>query len=239
MAIFENSADREFFLEKDLIPVGRTWLIESVGVDANKFYPKPEPEDTPVVLMASRMLWDKGVGDLVEAARILTRQYSLRVVLVGTPDPGNPKTIEEQTLREWQREGVIEWWGWQADMPSVYAQCHIVALPSLYEGLPSALLEAAACGKPIVATDIPGCRQVVSEGVNGYLVPPRSPKQLADALGKLLSDPKLREQMGKASRQIVLRKFTHTHINAATLAVYRKSHELAREGSVWGRLFRN
>ncbi len=231
--IFENEVDRQYFLDHHFISPGRTWLIEGVGVDPERFKPTPEPEGTPVVLLAARMLWDKGVGVLVEAARILRQEGSVaRIVLVGEPDPGNPATVETETLEQWHREGVIEWWGWKPDMPSVYQQSHIVTLPTMYgEGVPTTLLEAAASGRPLVATDIPGCRQIVIEGQNGYLVPANNPKWLADALRQLIGDRELRGRMGKASRQLVLRKFTHDQVNTATLTVYRSILDTAANAS--------
>jgi glycosyltransferase involved in cell wall biosynthesis len=146
------------------------------------------------------MLWDKGVGTLVEAARLLHDRMDVRVVLVGEPDEGNPARIEVQTLNRWVEEGYVEWWGWQGEMRSVYAACIVVTLPSLGEGIPTVLLEAAACGRPLVATDVPGCRDVVQEGVNGLLVPPQDPAALAEALHTLLIDEKLRARMGAAGR---------------------------------------
>ena len=151
------------------------------------------------------------------------------MALVGAPDPGNPAAVDESVLAQWNQEGVIEWWGWRADMPSVYNQCHIVTLPTAYgEGVPTVLLEAAACAKPLVASDIPGCRDVIQEGVNGYLLPPNDPQALADALERLARQPQLRKKMGAAGRQLVLGKFTHERINTATLEVYRRvlNHDL-------------
>jgi glycosyltransferase involved in cell wall biosynthesis len=168
------------------------------------------------------MLWDKGVGELVEAARLLQGEKQARFALAGEPDPGNPASIKESTLRGWQEEGIIEWWGWQPDMKSVYTQSHIVTLPTYGEGVPTTLLEAAACGRPIVASNVPGCQAVVREGLNGLLVPPGDPEALADALGRLISDAGLRGRMGAAGRQLVLEKFTTTKVNSQTLDVYRK-----------------
>lgn len=220
--IFENQNDQQYFVDNHLIPQERTWLIEGVGVDPERFSPQPEPTGVPVVLLAARMLWDKGVGVLVEAARQLKSEMPVRVALAGEPDPGNPATVSRQTLENWHSEGVIEWWGWQPDMPKIYNQSHIVALPTMYgEGVPTTLLEGAACGRPLVASDIPGCRQVVQDGHNGFLVPPNDPIALAQALKRLISDPALRGRMGNASRQLVLEKFTHARVNAATLSVYR------------------
>ena len=220
--IFENESDRQYFLKQGLISEDRTWLIPGVGVDPERFTPQPIPPEPVVILLAGRMLWDKGVGVLVEAARLLRRRTTARVVLVGTPDPGNPATIDESILTQWNQEGVIEWWGWHADMPSMYNQSHVVALPTAYgEGVPTVLLEAAACAKPLVASDIPGCRDVIQEGVNGILVPPNDSQALADALEHLVRNPQLRSRMGAAGRQLVLEKFTYEQINTATLEVYQ------------------
>ena len=220
-AIFENEADRQVFTRLGLLPEERTQLIEGVGVDAERFTPAPEPEGTPLVVLSARMLWDKGVGTLVEAARLLQPRLPVRVALVGEPDPGNPANIDESRLRAWSDEGLVEWWGWQTDMPGVYARSTLVTLPSLGEGVPTALLEAAACGRAIVATDVPGCREVVKHGLNGLLVPAQDPQALAEALYQLLTDPVLRGRMGAAGRQMVLDKFTTARVNPATFDVYR------------------
>jgi len=226
-AIFENEEDRQYFIGEKIIPAAKTWLISGVGVDTHRFTPVPEPAGIPVVLLSSRLLWDKGVGVLVEAARLLRKTTPVRVVLVGAPDPGNPASIPEEQIKAWVSEGVIEWWGWQSDMNAVYQQCTLFTLPTMYgEGLPTALLEAAACGRPLVASDMPGCRSIVIDQLNGLLVPPGDPVALAQALAKLLADADLRGRMGAASRQLVLEKFTVEKVNQATLAIYR---ELARE----------
>ncbi|MGW8250033.1 MAG: glycosyltransferase family 4 protein, partial [Anaerolineales bacterium] len=220
--IFENDNDRQYFIDHHLVSAERTWLIAGVGVDPERFKPRPEPPGVPVVAMAARMLWDKGVGVLVEAARLLKTDTRVRVALIGEPDPGNPATVSRQTLEKWHSEGIIEWWGWQPEMPDAYNRSHIVTLPTMYgEGVPTSLIEAAACGRPLVATDISGCREVVLEGKNGFLVPPDDPQSLAQALERLVSDASLRGRMGAASRQLIMQKFTHSQVNAATLRVYK------------------
>ena len=219
--IFENEGDREYFVKGKLVQPIKTHLIAGVGVDVERFTMLPEPPGLPVIVFPARMLWDKGVGILVEAARILHTRQKVRVVLVGMPDPGNPTSVDEATLRRWEQEKMIEYWGWQDDMNAVFQQSHIVTLPSMYEGVPTALLEAAACGKPLVATDIPGCRAIVKDGLNGILVPVQDPKALADALEKLVKDPALRRKMGAAGRKLVEEQFTDTSVNEATLAVYQ------------------
>lgn len=220
-AIFENETDRQYFLDRKLVRPGAAYLIEGVGVDVEYYHLLPEPPGKPVILLAARLLWDKGVGTLVEAARLLHDRMDVRVVLVGEPDEGNPARIEVQTLNRWVEEGCVEWWGWQGEMRSVYAACTVVTLPSLGEGIPTVLLEAAACGRPIVATDVPGCRDVVQEGVNGLLVPPDDPAALAEALGKLLAKKGLRRRMGTAGRKLVEERFSDARVNAETLVVYR------------------
>jgi glycosyltransferase involved in cell wall biosynthesis len=220
--VFENENDRRYFIQQGLVPAQQTWLIEGVGVDEDIFSPLPEPVSEPVVLMAARLLWDKGVGVLVEAARLLHQRVQVRVVLVGSPDPGNPKSVDEVILRGWHEEGVIENWGWQDDMQQVYSRCHIVTLPTMYgEGVPTTLLEAAACARPLVATDIPGCRAIVEDGKNGFLVQPNDPQGLADAIERLVIDPQLRVKMGLAGRQLVVEKYTQLKINLATFSVYQ------------------
>jgi glycosyltransferase involved in cell wall biosynthesis len=222
-AIFENDEDRQYFIQEKLITAEHTRLIAGVGVDTDRFVPAPEPQGTPVVLLSSRMLWDKGVGVLIEAARKLRQTTAVRVALVGAPDPGNPASISEEQLQAWVTEGLIEWWGWQSDMNAVYQCSHIVTLPTMYgEGVPTVLLEGAACGRPLVATDMPGCRDIVQDQINGLIIPPDDPAALADALGKLLADPVLRGRMGTASRQLVLQKFTVNCVNRSTLSVYQE-----------------
>jgi len=227
--IFENQADQNFFIESGFVSSERVHLIEGVGADPERFSPTPEPDDsTVIIIMVARTLWEKGVGVFVDAARLLQKRLPVRMVLVGEPDPGNPRSLKMKALEAWHRQGIIEWWGWQQDMERIYQQCHIVALPTMYgEGVPTALLEAAACARPVVATDMPGCRSVVHHEKNGFLIPPNDPLALAQALERLALDPALRMSMGAAGRQIVLERFTHTQINQATLQVYWRLLESA------------
>ena len=205
-------------------------LIPGSGVDLGRFVPRSESAGTPVAVLASRMLWDKGVGELVEAARILkARGVAIRCVLVGKPDPGNPSSVGEGQLHAWQQEGCVEWWGFRSDMPEVLAQAHIACLPSYYrEGLPKFLIEAAAAGLPLVTTDATGCREAVEPDGNGLLVAPRDPHALADALGRLVADPGLRRRLGKRSRELAESRFDSARIHDSVLGVYRAL--LARVG---------
>jgi len=196
--IFENASDRDFFVDSGYVSTDQTWVIEGVGADPEIFFPSPEPDGVPVILLSGRMLWDKGVGVLVEAARKLKEKMEARIVLVGEPDPGNPGSIDEDVLKGWQDEGVIEWWGWRSDMPAVYQTCHIVTLPTKYgEGVPTSLIEGAACGKPLVASTIPGCQSIVHPGVNGLLVPPDDPELLAESRSPLGSSSLIQNAVKK------------------------------------------
>lgn len=219
--IVQNPDDLQWLADIG-IEQSRTQLIRGSGVDVNRFAPTPEAEGAPVVVLASRMLWDKGVGEFVAAARDLKRQGIIaRFVLVGDPDPANPASISQVLLDDWKKEGAIEWWGRRDDMPQVFAQSSIVCLPSYREGLPKVLLEAAACGRAIITADVPGCREVVRDGDNGLLVPVRNVAALADAMTRLLTNATLRQRMGERGRQRVVGKFSQERIIDQTLAVYR------------------
>jgi len=219
--IFENEDDHQYFLQGKLVGEKQSRVIASVGVDIRRFQPSPQPEGVPLVVFPARILWDKGVGVLVKAARLLRGRVAARFVLVGKPDPGNPTSVDEVTLQGWVNEGLVESWGWHDDMNAVYQQSHIVTLPSMYEGVPTALLEGAACGRPLVGTDISGCRAIIKEGLNGFLVPLNDPAALANALEKLILDKDLRQRMGAAGRKLTEEQFSDSLVNARTFEVYQ------------------
>jgi glycosyltransferase involved in cell wall biosynthesis len=209
------------------VPRERIRLIPGAGVDPDVFVATPEPDGPLTVVMASRMLRDKGVMEFTAAARALHRMVTrdgceVRFVLAGAVDPGNPATLEPAQLRAWEAEGILRWDGLRTDMPAVLAAAHVVCLPSYREGLPKVLLEAASCGRPIVTTDTPGCRDVVEHGRNGLLVPPRDSAALTAAIRRLLDDHALRASLGAAGRATVLERYTGDRVNDATLAVYRE-----------------
>lgn len=221
--ILQNQDDRAMFIRKRFINEERIRLIRGSGVDTAVFSPTPEPSGIPVVMLVSRMLWDKGIKEFVEAARQLkTRGVDARFVLVGDTDPHNPSAIPNEQLTAWHAEGVIEWWGRHDDMLVVLAQAHIVCLPSYREGLPKVLLEAASCGRPIVTTDTPGCREVVRNGENGLLVPVRNTVELAGAIQRLIASPELRQKMGARGREIVVSEFAIEKVISETLTVYEE-----------------
>jgi glycosyltransferase involved in cell wall biosynthesis len=220
---FLNREDSEAFVESGILAERDAIVVCPMGVDVSVFRASQEPAPPPVVILPARLLWDKGVGEFVAAARILkARRTVARFVLVGDADPGNPMTVPVRQIRAWAEEGVVECWGWIEDMAAVYAQSHIVCLPSYREGLGMVLVEGGACGRPLVATDVAGCREVVSHGENGLLVPPRNPEALADAIGTLIGDSSLRARMGARGREIVTQKFSEEQVVRETLILYRE-----------------
>ncbi len=222
--IFQNPQDRDWFVQRHLVPARRSVLIRGSGVDLARFQPTPFPSGPPVVLLASRLLWDKGVGEFVEASRLLrARGFNCRFVLVGIPDVQNPNPIPLRQLEVWREEGVVEWWGQRDDMPAVMQAATIVTLPTTYpEGVPKVLLEAAACGRGIVATDVPGCREVVVHDQTGLLTQPRDASGLADAVAALLEDRNLLERLGANARSLAAAEFSEERSVASTVAVYRE-----------------
>jgi glycosyltransferase involved in cell wall biosynthesis len=222
MVVVQNDDDRRF-VESLGVRRKSIAVIRGSGVDVEALRPVPEPAGPCVATLVARMLWDKGVGDLVEAARQLRAMgVPVRVRLVGAPDPDNPASIPQARLEAWQVEGAVEWSGPTADIAAVWAGSHVAVLPSYREGLPKALLEAAACGRPLVATDVPGCRELVEDGVTGLLVPPRDPAALAEALARLAGDPVLRARLGAAARERVVERHSLARVVEETLAVYRR-----------------
>ncbi len=222
--VFQNPDDRLVFTECGIVPAEDTLLIRGSGVDVSLFRPRPEPDGPPLVVLASRMLSDKGIAEFVEAARTLKLSgVNATFALVGDTDPNNPSAIPTAQLEEWRDSGAVEWWGQQSDMKGVLARSHVVCLPSFREGAPKVLMEAAACGRPIVTTDAPGCREIVRNGENGFLVPVRNSEALAAALRQLIENADLRCRMGARSREIAVEEFSLERVIGATLDVY---HEL-------------
>jgi glycosyltransferase involved in cell wall biosynthesis len=220
--VIVQNPDDEKLLRQAGVPESRLRRVRGSGVDTSVFLPASEPLEPICVVMATRILWDKGVGEFVEAARKLKQTVpEVRFILVGEPDLDNPASVSETTLNAWQEENVVEWWGHSEDMNSIFQAAHVVCLPSYREGLPKVLIEAAACGKPIVTTDVPGCREVVRDGDNGLLVPVRDSKALSVALLRLIQNSELRSEMGRRSREIALAEFSSELIIAQTLDIYK------------------
>jgi len=221
--IFQNADDREFMVRLGVVRDEQALLIRGVGVDIKMFFPEMPEAGKAQVVFPARMLFDKGLREFVAAARLLQSEGSdARFILVGEPDEDNPASANTRTLNQWVAEGAVEWWGRRDDMPLVLRQATLVCLPSYREGLPKALLEAASSGKPIVATDVPGCREIVLPGVNGLLVPPRDSRALAIAIDRLLRDSEMRERFGRNGRQLVEEQFSDETIAAQTLRLYQE-----------------
>jgi glycosyltransferase involved in cell wall biosynthesis len=219
--IVQNSDDKEFFIKLGL-PIEKLHLIKGSGVNNQKFRPCSRRDGTLVVMFAGRMLWDKGVREFVEAAAILTKSgHHVRFVLVGAPDRFNPTSIPETQLKAWDGKHGVEWWGFQEDMQTVWRSAHIACLPSYREGMPKSLLEASACGIPIVTTDVQGCRDVVQHGVQGLLVPEKNAEALARALDDLIRNSNDRRRMGEQARLRALSEFSQLIIIPQVMAIYR------------------
>ena len=222
--IVQNSDDAEIFTKRLDVKIDHVTVIRGVGVDLQRFKPTPEPGGPIRVAMVSRLLWAKGVGEFIEAASSV-RKFRKNIVftLVGVPDDGNPGAVSHHQVKAWVAADLVDWWGFLEDVTEVWSRSHIAVLPSWYrEGLPTSLLEAAACGRPIITTDMPGCREVVRHGENGLLVPPRNSQALTSTIVALADDPVRRAAMGTASRSLVEKEFGAPRIYKETLSVYER-----------------
>lgn len=229
--VFQNPDDLKTFADFKFLVPDRTVLIRGSGVNLRRFVPRPgllDGQPSPTVLLAARLVAEKGVHEFVEAARLLkSRGVQATFQIAGSPDPGNPSSVAEKTLEAWRQEGAVDLLGHVEAMEDVMAGASLVVLPSYREGVPRTLLEAAAMGKAIVATDVPGCREAVIHEENGLLVPVRNAHALADAMERLLSDPDRRAQMGKVGRQKMVREFDDENVARRTIAVYETMGALA------------
>lgn len=222
--IFQNPQDRDLLLSKNIIYQDQAVMISGSGVDLDEYQFLPEPDGTPVVAMASRLLTDKDVREFVEAARILrTRGTEVRFWLIGDTDPENPAAVSKQELEAWEKEGVVEILGHRKDIPELFSQANMVCLPSYYgEGLPRVLVEAAACGRAVITTDHPGCRDAIEPEKTGLLVPVRDADALADAVQYLVEKPDLRQKMGQAGRRLAEREFSIQKVVQAHMEIYEQ-----------------
>ena len=221
--IAQNEDDRKTMEHLSGQPPERIQILPGSGVDLEKYKFVPEPGGDKIVLLAGRMLREKGVGEFVEASKLLKPMFpGVRFVLVGSPDHANPSTYTESQLNAWQKEGVVEWWGPSKDMHEVLSRTHLVVLPSYREGFPKVLIEAASCGRAVVTTDVPGCRDAIDPGVTGLLVPVRNVEALAEAIQEMLIDPKCRKAMGYAGRRRAETMFPVEKIIDSHLEIYQQ-----------------
>jgi glycosyltransferase involved in cell wall biosynthesis len=221
VALVQNPDDRAA-LEEIGILEGRLALIPGSGVDTDLLQPLPEPEGAITVGFAGRLLTDKGIRALVGAHRLLRqRGNDVRLLIAGAPDPANPASVSLAEAQAWGQEAGITWLGHVDDISTLWRNAHIAALPSHREGLPKSLLEAAAFGRPMVATDAVGCREIVIADRTGLLVPIEDPEALAEAIARLAASPELRARYGAAARELVVTQMSARAIGEATLQLYR------------------
>jgi glycosyltransferase involved in cell wall biosynthesis len=226
--ILQNPDDVRLFERSRIVDSSKVRLIPGSGVNCERFTPDPEGARGRGgarfrALLATRLLWDKGVGEFIDAARLLRSEgRAIDFLLAGEPDPGNPASVPEATVRAWVAGGAVQWLGHVDDMPALFRSVDVVVLPSYREGLPKGLIEAGAYGLALVTTDAPGCREVVTHEVDGLLVPLRDAEALARAIARLKDDPLLAARLGVAARVKALAKFDERIIVRRTLDVYRE-----------------
>ena len=221
--IFQNPDDRAALIDMNAVREEQVALIRGSGVSLAAYPMHAEPEGVPVVTFAARLLKDKGVREFVEAARMLRKRgIAARFWLAGSPDSGNLTSISEDDVLRWKQEGLVEALGYRNDIPDLFSQSNIVVLPSYREGLPKVLIEAAACGRAVVTTDVPGCRDAIEPGMTGLLVPVQDATALADAIQSLIVHPLQRKRMGAAGRILAEREFAIEKVVDAHLAIYQE-----------------
>ena len=219
--IFQNPDDLNLFIQEGMIEKSKTRLILGSGVNCSVFSPTPAKIGDVIVMLPARMLFDKGIYEFVNAVTLLKADYpKVKFVLVGRSDDGNPARIPTKQLRAWELAGLIEWWGYKRNMDEVLNMASMVVLPSYREGLPKVLLEAAACSKPIISTNVPGCKEIVRHEVNGLLIPPKDEVALAEAIRRLLDNPEFARQLGENGREIVQNEFSEALVVEKTFEVY-------------------
>ena len=220
--IFQNASDRDLLQSLGAVRDAQVVMIRGAGVDLNEYSAQPEPPAPPVVVtMVARLLRDKGVQEFVQAARLLReRGLPVTMQLVGGVDAGNPASATPDDVDAWQREGCVRALGERSDVAALYAASHIAVLPSYREGLPKSLIEAAACARAVVTTDVPGCRDAIEPGETGLLVPVRDAQALADAIARLVEDPALRQSMGAAGRTLAEREFNIERVARLQVEIY-------------------
>ena len=218
--LFQNQEDKDLFIGNNICRKQQTNVIPGAGVDPDKYAYSLEPESATVkILFAARLLWEKGIKELIQAANILKENNTnCEIFIAGILDEGNPSAVSEDNLIEWERHKLIRWLGKIEHMSELISSVNIVTLPTFYgEGIPKILIEAAACGRPIVTTNTPGCRDIVTHEKNGLLVPTKNPHLLAKALERLIYEPETRIKMGKFGRQLVLQNYSEEIIVRKTI----------------------
>lgn len=221
--IFQNENDKKLFIHYGIIRESQSVLIRGSGVDLSEYVVKPESIDVPVVMFVSRLLYDKGIREFIAAVRLLkSQQIDFRAVLVGSTDE-NPNSAKQHEIKQWQDEGIIEYWGYREDIPQVLSQSNIVVLPSYREGLPKTLIEAAACGRAVVTTDVPGCRDAITPDITGLLVDVKDHLTLANSIKSLILNPELRYKMASHGRELAEQSFDIKNVVRIHMQIYNYS----------------
>lgn len=219
---FYNTADREEYVKRGIVSPEKAFLVAGSGIDTRRFLPRPLPDSRLLqAAYVGRLLREKGVPDLFKAVRLAAAEgIQLRLHLIGDCDPDNPSALSPDDVRDAIADIPVTWHGMVADVRPLIAECHVVVLPSQGEGIPLALLEGAAMGRALIATDVPGCRDVVIEGKTGLLVPPGDIDALLAAIQRLANSPQTVSAMGQAAREDVMRRFDTEIVNAEVLSAY-------------------
>ena len=222
--IFQNLDDQLKLTKLTKISENKTALIHGSGVDLSIFnYSTASVTDKPVVMLASRLLEDKGVREFIQAAKLVKKSFkSVRFVLVGEPDYKYPLSIQHEELEQWKKDGIVEIWGYRSDMNIVLSMANIFVLPSYREGFSKVLSEASAIGRVIITTNVPGCRDVVEDGVTGILIPERNTEILASKISYLIDNPFLCEEMGRAGRKKAEKMFDVKQVISQHMVIYKK-----------------
>ncbi len=231
ITVVQNEDDRNALISLGIWPESIR-LVPGSGVDPDALTPLPEPDGPITIGIAARMLEDKGIRPLVEAQSILRRRgHDIGLLLAGDPDPANRSSIPESEMKEFASRPGVKWLGHVGDIKDLWSRCHIAALPSRREGMPKSLLEAAAFGRPIIATDVPGCRDVGVQNENALLVPVDDANALADAIERLASDKALRVSFGRKSRERAETLFSSAAIGEKIVSIYESLVDLPIEGA--------
>ena len=221
--IFQNEDDLNIIVDSGVVDKKQCYIIKGSGVSLNEFAYSVEPDDKKVrFTLPARMLTDKGIAEFVEAAKMIETQHPNKAefILAGAIDMGNKAGIPETQIKDWDKEGFVQYIGFQTDMVKVVKEANVIVLPSYREGLPKSLIEACAIGRAIITTDVTGCRDVVTEGVNGFIVPAKNHEALAQAMEKLLLNRTLRLEMGKKGRAIAEKEFSIEGVIEKTFHIY-------------------
>jgi glycosyltransferase involved in cell wall biosynthesis len=227
--VLQNEDDKATLISAGCLPLkpkpDKVVIILGCGINPLDYPVTPFPPAPPInIVCVSRMLWDKGIGELVEAAKQChVHKLPVNIILYGTPDLQNPATISEEQLQQWHDAGIIEWRGFCDSVATAYADSHIAVLPSYREGLPKSLLEAASCGRPIIATDVPGCRSIVTHEVNGLLIRPKDSQSLFEAIRHLAQSPELREKFGKSGHARIEKDFLPQKIHTQFIGLLKRT----------------